>query len=159
MQYTNSRFRLWASVLTLNNSSNHWPFLKPKPPDNSLIWLTFPLHPHMTLSPPVHSYYIINLYFFKSHIRGGRGGLLFSPAGTPYPHSFPLLDLVKNRLIPAGVQMMSAWFVNDGCDLWVYELGEWMRERMLVSETQLPNISNGRVILKRLCHIILKALQ
>ena len=24
---------------------------------------------------------------------------------------------VKNRLIPADVQMMSAWLVNDGCDL------------------------------------------
>ena len=23
---------------------------------------------------------------------------------------------VKNRLIPAGAQMMSAWLVNDGCD-------------------------------------------
>ena len=23
---------------------------------------------------------------------------------------------VKNGLIPAGVQMMSAWLVNDGCD-------------------------------------------
>ena len=23
---------------------------------------------------------------------------------------------VKNRLIPVGIQMMSAWLVNDGCD-------------------------------------------
>ena len=23
---------------------------------------------------------------------------------------------IKNRLIPAGAQMMSAWLVNDGCD-------------------------------------------
>ena len=23
---------------------------------------------------------------------------------------------VKNRLIPGGVQMMTAWLVNDGCD-------------------------------------------
>ena len=23
---------------------------------------------------------------------------------------------VKNGLIPAGAQMMSAWLVNDGCD-------------------------------------------
>ena len=23
---------------------------------------------------------------------------------------------VKNRLIPAGAQMMSAWLINDGCD-------------------------------------------
>ena len=23
---------------------------------------------------------------------------------------------VKNELIPAGAQMMSAWLVNDGCD-------------------------------------------
>ena len=28
---------------------------------------------------------------------------------------------VKNGLVPAGAQMMSAWLVNDGCDFMKFE--------------------------------------